>query len=107
MQRAQFVFAERVAILALAGASALAQSYNVVPVTNGGTISGTVKWSGPAAPKLEAAINKDPDVCDPESHKTRSLERLIVGPDGGVANTIVYLKNITSGKTMDLPQARR
>jgi hypothetical protein len=107
MQRPQFIFAEKVAILALAGASALGQGYHVVPVTNGGTISGTVKWSGPAGPKLEVVINKDTDICDPESHKTRNLERLIVGPDGGVSNTIVYLKNVSSGKAMDLPQARR
>lgn len=91
------------AVLAVACASAPAQSYRVVPVTNGGSISGTVKWSGPAAPKLEVTINKDTDVCDPESHKTRNLERLIVGPDDGVANTIVYLKNISSGKEMRLP----
>ena len=95
------------AVLTLACASALAQSYRVVPVTNGGTISGTVKWSGPAAPRMEAVINKDAEVCDPEAHKTRNLERLIVSPDGGVANTIVYLKNVSSGKEMSLPEARQ
>ena len=26
-------------------------------------------------------INKDPEICDPESHKTRDLERLIVSPE--------------------------
>ena len=81
--------------------------YQVVAVSNGGTISGTVKWAGPPAPTLEVPINKDPDICDPDSHKTRSLERLIVGPDGGVANTIVYLKNISSGKEMKLPATRQ
>lgn len=108
MRSLQSRFAGLVAVLAVAGAYTLAQSsYRVVPVTNGGTISGTVKWSGPAAPKLDVVINKDQDVCDPDSHKTRNLERLIVGPDGGVANTIVYLKNISSGKEMKLPEARR
>jgi hypothetical protein len=52
-------------------------------------------------------VNKDPEVCDPESHKTVNLERLIVGSDGGVANTVVFLKNISSGKAMNLPEARR
>jgi hypothetical protein len=107
MQRVGCTFAKLLAILAMAGMSALAQSYQVVSVANGGSISGTVKWAGPAAPKLEVAINKDAEICDPEMHKTRSLERLIVGPDGGVANTIVYLKNISSGKAMDLPEPRR
>jgi len=35
------------------------------------------------------------------------LERLIIGPEGGVAKTVVYLKNITSGKATDLPEQRR
>jgi len=32
---------------------------------------------------------------------------LIVGPDAGVANTIVYLRNVSSGKAFDLPPQRR
>ena len=93
----------------LAGAALVyAQSgYQVVTVSNPGTISGVVKWSGPQPAALMLPINKDPEVCDPESHKKRDLERLIIGPDGGVANTVVFLKNITSGKAMDLPEARR
>jgi hypothetical protein len=39
-----------------------------------------------------------PEICDPESHKTRDLERMIVGPESSVANTVVFLKNISSGK---------
>jgi Polysaccharide lyase family 4, domain II len=107
MVRAISSFARLLGMLAIASTSALAQSYQVVSVSNGGTISGTVKWTGPAAPKLEVAINKDAGICDPDAHRTRSLERLVVGPDGGVANTIVYLKNVTSGKAMDLPEPRR
>ena len=76
-------------------------NYQVITVTNGGTISGTVKWSGPR-PHEEGF-----QICDPESRKKVDLERLIVGPQGGVANTIVFLKNISSGKAMDLPQPRR
>ena len=92
----------------LAAAAAFAQSdYKVITVTDGGTISGTVKWSGPVPHNLEFPITKDPQICDPDSKKTADLERLIVGPQGGVANTIVYLKDITSGKAMDLPEQRR
>jgi len=87
---------------------ALAQSdYKVISVADGGTISGTVKWSGPAPRELDFPITKDPQICDPEGKKTANLERLIVGPDGGVANTVVYLKNISAGKPMDLPEQRR
>ena len=91
-------------------ASALASgqsNYRVVAVSNGGTISGTVKWSGPAASLAEFPVTKDPAICDPESKKTVDLGRLIIGPQAGVANTIVYLKDISSGKAMDLPEQRR
>ena len=87
---------------------ARAQSaYQVVQLTETGTISGTVKWSGPL-PRIAAfPIDKDPQICDPDSHKTRDLERLIVGPQNGVANTVVFLKDISRGKAMDIPEPRR
>lgn len=96
------------AVLLFAVASAVAQSeYKVITVADGGTISGNVKWSGPIPHPLDFPITKDAQVCDPNSKKTADLERLVIGPDGGVANTIVYLKNVTAGKAMDLPEQRR
>lgn len=87
---------------------ALAQSgYVVETVSDGGTIRGTVKWSGPLPKLAPAALNKDPDVCDPDGRKTRDLERLVVNSSGGVANTVVYLKNITKGKPLEFPEARQ
>jgi len=85
----------------------LGQGYQTITVTDGGTINGTVKWEGaqPHVPTL--AITKDPQICDPESHKIRDLERIIIGPQGGVANTVVYLKNISSGKAMDIAPERQ
>ena len=81
--------------------------YKVVSVNDGGTISGTVKWSGTVPHALDFPVTKDPQICDPDSKKTVNMERLIVGPQGGIANTVVYLKNISSGKAMDLPEQRR
>jgi len=81
--------------------------YKVISIADGGTISGTVKWSGQVPRALNFPITKDPQVCDPDSRKTTDLERLIIGADGGVANTVVYLKDITSGKAIDLPEQRR
>jgi hypothetical protein len=81
--------------------------YKVVNVVDGGTISGTVKWSGAVPHAIDFPITKDPQVCDPDSKKTTDLERLIIGADGGVANTVVYLRNVPSGKAMDLPEQRR
>src|ERR1700692_43755 len=94
----------------LAGANTAAgqsSGYQVVSVANGGTIKGTVKWSGPEPHPVGFPITKDPQICDPDSHKTRDLERLVIGPQGGVANTVVYIKNISSGKAFDLPPERR
>jgi hypothetical protein len=88
-------------------ATGFGQGYRVVNVANGGTITGTVKWSGPMPHLASMAITKDPQICDPEAAKTRDLERLVLGPQDGVANTVVFLKNISSGKAMDLPEQRR
>ena len=96
-----------VSLLAAATFAAGQSSYKVIPVTDGGTISGTVKWSGPVPKELDFPVTKDPQICAPDGNKSISLERLIVGPEGGVANTIVYLKNISAGKPMDLPEQKR
>lgn len=99
-------------ILALIAALAAAQpapqaGYQVITVDNPGQIDGTVKWAGPIPNIPKLAISKDPSTCDPDAKKTRDLERLLISSDRGVANSVVYLKNITRGKAMDLPAARR
>ena len=104
------IFATSVGLLLLTSAdNAAGQSsdYRVVSVAHGGIIKGTVKWSGPEPHLSSFPITKDPQICDPDSHKTRDLERLIIGPQGGVANTVVFIKNISSGKAFDLPPERR
>ena len=91
-----------------ASSAVLCQSeYRVIAVRDGGTIAGTVKWSGAVPHSLDFPVTKDPQICDPDSKKTVDLERLIVGPQGGIANTVIYLKHIASGKSMDLPEPRR
>jgi hypothetical protein len=81
--------------------------YKVVDVPDGGVISGTVKWSGPHPKALTIPITKDQSVCDPDHTAVRDLERLEISADGGVANTVVFLRGITQGKNWDLPEARR
>ena len=95
-------------VIAAAARKAAAQTdYRVITVSNGGTITGTVKWSGPEPHLVRFAITKDPQICDPDSQKTRDLERLVIGPEGGVANTVVYLRDVSQGKAFDFPQERR
>jgi hypothetical protein len=107
MRRVSRYFLFLVFVCAATVAAFSQSDYKVITVTDGGTISGTVKWSGPVPRTLDFPITKDSQICDPDSKKTTELDRLIVGPQGGVANTIVYLKNISSGKAMDLPEQRR
>jgi hypothetical protein len=99
-----------VAILgaALCASPARAQSaYEVVSVSDGGTISGIVKWSGEKPKNLTLPVTKDSATCDPEQAGTKNLERLEIGADGGVANTVVFLRSIAKGKAWDLPESRR
>jgi len=87
--------------------SVASAQYQAINVSNGGTVAGTVKWSGPVPHLVQFPITKDPSICDPDSKKTTDLERLEIGPDGGVADTVVYLKNVTSGKALTAPEQRR
>jgi hypothetical protein len=84
-----------------------AQQYEVINVNNGGTISGTVKWVGPTPRIPSVTITKDAPICDPQAHKVRDLERLVIGPQGGIANTVVFLQDISRGKSLQLPAQRR
>src|SRR6202167_4972206 len=94
-------------IFAAATFAAAQNDYKVINVNDGGTISGTIKWAGTVPHEMDFPVTKDAAICDPEGKKNVSLERLIVGPDGGVANTVVYLRNISAGKAMELPEQRR
>jgi hypothetical protein len=87
--------------------SAAQTPYQVVTFEDGGTIRGTVKWQGSLPHLVPSEINKDQQICDPSGQKHRDLERLVVAPGGGVANTVVFLRNINHGKSMDLPAQRR
>ena len=52
-------------------------------------------------------ITKDAKICDPGGEKNRDLQRLVIGRDGSVANTVVYLKDVTRGKAWDLPASEQ
>ena len=81
--------------LVLAG-SALA--YQEVPVTDGGTITGTVKFVGPI-PKLEPiGVAKNQDTCG----NTVPSEVLIVNPQNvGLKNAVVFLEKVVKGKRLE------
>jgi hypothetical protein len=75
---------------------ALADSYTVIPVTNGGTIQGTVKLAGPTPTIAPIVVTKNQDYCG----ESIPNPVYVVGKDGGVQNVEVYLKDITKGKAL-------
>ena len=73
-------------------------AYDVIAVTDGGTLSGVVKAGAgaPAAGKIE--VSKDPEVCGKEKPKPD----MVVGAGGALANVVVVVK-ASKGKKLDAP----
>jgi Polysaccharide lyase family 4, domain II len=83
-----------VGVLALLASPPVLAAYEVVTVTNGGTIDGVVTLSGTAPTEPPIKVTKNQDYCGasiPDPTYT-------VGAGGGLENVIVYLKDITKGK---------
>ena len=69
-------------------------SYKAMSVSNGGTISGMVKFDGAAPDMKKLEITKDTQVC---GKTDKHDESIILGEGNGLKNTIVYLMDISSG----------
>ena len=95
------------AVLFATPAARSQSTYQVVSVADGGTIGGVVKWNGERPKALTLPVTKDSATCDPEKAGTKNLERLEIAPDGGVANTVIFLRGVAKGKAWDLPESRR
>lgn len=85
------------AMLAIAAAvappSAFA-AYEVITVTNGGTIDGVVTLTGAKPAEAPITVTKNQDYCG----ATIPNPTYAVGAGGGLGDVIVYLKDITKGK---------
>jgi plastocyanin len=91
--------------LTAVAAPAFAGSYTAITVKDGGTIKGTITYGGKAPAAKSISVTKDNDICG----TSVSDESLVVGPSSGLANTVVFLSDITSGakaetKTISLDQ---
>ena len=75
---------------------ALADSYTVIAVSNGGTIQGVVKLARTAPTIAPIVVTKNQDYCG----ESIPNPVYVVGKDGGVQNVEVYLKDITKGKAI-------
>ncbi len=70
-----------------------------VPVA-AGNIVGKVTYAGTAPPPKAISITKDKEVCSREPHHDESL---VVAPDKGLANVVVYIKNAPGAPKMPVP----
>jgi hypothetical protein len=68
-------------------------AYKETSVSNGGTISGKVVFNG-RVPKRTIIPTRDKSVCG----GMRKEPKILVGPDKGVEEGIVYLKKVKKGK---------
>jgi len=87
-----------VVAVVLAVAATRAGAYDVVPVVDGGTLAGRVRFEGtPPAPRV-VEVTKDQAVCG----KTVTSPDLRVGADGGLRDVAVVVR-ATRGKALVVP----
>ena len=80
-------------LVCLFSAASVHAQYKAVTVTDGGTITGTVKFIGtPTIDKLE--VSKDQRICG----TSKISPRLAVGKNGGIQNAVVMLVGLKEGK---------
>jgi len=98
MKKNMFVKCVSAALFLGVCSTAGAAKYKVVDVSNGGSITGTIKFSGAPPKNPSLAITKDEDVC---GGKSISADYYIVGANGGLKNVAVAIENIDAGKAYD------
>src|ERR687898_2119113 len=76
--------------------SSMAQ-YKAGDVKDGGSISGTVKYKGSAPAPKKLDVSKDKEVCG----KTPKVDQSLVVNNGNLANAVVTITDIKSGKKID------
>jgi len=86
------------ALLVLAlflGAPGDSSAYETGEVAGGGSVAGTVQFLGAAPAPKAVAITQDAEFCG----KTPIMsEALVVAPDKGLANVVVFITGVTAGK---------
>jgi hypothetical protein len=86
------------AMLAAALLPTPAAAYETVPVTDGGTVKGKVIYGGDVASR-KIVPTKDRETCG----DIREEPLVVVGPDQGVQDAVVYLKDVQKGKALPKP----
>lgn len=93
VNKSLFFLSELLAIVTILAVAAPAQSYEVGPVTGGGSIEGTVSYRG-AVPMKSIIPTKDVEACG----EPREEPMIRVGADKAVESAVVYLVEVAKGK---------
>lgn len=62
-----------------------------------GMVKGTVKLEGPAPARKAIDMSKDPGCAQTRSGAAAAAENVVVGPNGGLANVVIYISQGLSG----------
>lgn len=72
-------------------------AYESGAVSDGGTITGAVKFKGTAPAPKKVEVNKDKEVCG----KTPKTDPTLVVSGGNLVNAVVHISDIKKGKKME------
>ena len=78
------------------GGTPAKRGYTVAAVGNGGTVTGTVTWTGGSYTPAPMNVTKDKKVCAHPGAVDQTLS--VDNATKGVANVVVFIKKINSGK---------
>lgn len=73
--------------------------YEPIEVVNGGTITGSVQWSGPRPDPIDIPVPLHTEHCG----ETQRSPALAISRRGGVSGTVVWLDRIRRGRALDVP----
>ena len=75
----------------------IVSGYEVIEFPNGGSVAGTVTFTGTVPAEKPLEVSKDVEHCGTDV----TSEILMVGPDKGLKFTVIYLEGIEKGKPSD------
>ena len=69
-------------------------AYEVVPVANGGTLRGTISYTGDVPEAKRFKVEKTPEICGEEDRFIQEVKAV----DGHLAGTVVLFEEVAAGK---------
>lgn len=75
----------------------LLRTRSIAKASTGSQITGTVKLEGQAPHPKPIDMSKDPSCAQTRGGAPASLETVVVGPNGGLANVVIYISQGLSG----------